>query len=316
MALSPSLASLVVLLAWFTDRLLGEPPARLHPVIWMGTYLRAARRRSAPTLVAGVLAWGAGAVTVLLVSGTAQWLLSVLVGRGLTGYVATIVLGAIALKPLFAWRALRQAGEAVRAAPDLAAARQALGWDLVSRDTSELSAGEVYGATIESLAENLSDSLVAPLLCFVIGGLPLAALYRYANTADAMWGYHTPALERFGKWAARFDDVLNFIPARLTALLLLVACPLAGGDASAALRLWMRDARRTASPNAGQPMSTISGALGVQLSKRGHYCLGAEFPEPSSADVPRALRLCETAAWLAVGVFAGLLIVWGAPWKS
>jgi adenosylcobinamide-phosphate synthase len=312
MVFSPSLASLVVLLAWFTDRLLGEPPARLHPVIWMGTYLRSARRRSAPTLIAGVLAWCAGAVVVLLVSGAAQWLLSAMAGRGLAWYGATCVLGAVALKPLFAWRALRRAGETVRAAPDLAAARQALGWNLVSRDTSDLSAGEVYGATIESLAENLSDSLVAPLLCFVIGGLPLAALYRYANTADAMWGYHTPELERFGKWAARFDDVLNFIPARLTVLLLLLACPLAGKDSRAAWRLWRRDASRTASPTAGQPMSTISGALGVQLSKRGHYCLGAEFPEPGGADVMRTLRLCEAAAWLAVGAFAGLLWVWGA----
>ena len=301
-----------MLLAWFTDRLLGEPPARLHPVIWMGAYLRAARRRSPPTLTTGVWAWGIGAAAVLLVFSAAQWLLIVLAGRGLAWSMAAAVLCALALKPLFAWRALRQAGVAVLAAPSLAAARQALGWNLVSRDTSDLSAGEVYGATIESLAENLSDSLVAPLLCFVIGGLPLAALYRYANTADAMWGYHTPELERFGKWAARFDDVLNFIPARLTAWLLLLACPLAGGDARTAWRLWRRDGRRTASPNAGQPMSTISGALGVQLSKRGHYCLGAELPEPIGADVPRALWLCETAAWLAVGAFAGLLLGWAA----
>ncbi len=306
MALSAALSGLSLWLAWMIDLALGEPPTRLHPVVWMGSYLRAARRRSPPAFVAGALAWCLGAAMVLGAAAGIYWLIGGLAHSD-AGWGA-VLLGAVALKPLFAWRGLRRAGEAVLAAPDLAAARRSLGWNLVSRDTSDLSAGEVYGATIESLAENLSDSLVGPLLYFAVGGLPLAALYRFANTADAMWGYRTPELERFGKWAARFDDVLNLVPSRLAALMLLAACPLAGGNARGAWRLWRRDGRLTASPNAGQPMSTMSGALGVRLSKRGHYALGAEFPEPSAADAQRALRLCEAAAWMAVVGLGGLAI--------
>ena len=182
-----------------------------------------------------------------------------------------------------------------------------LGWHLVSRDTATLSAGEVYSATIESITENLSDSLIAPLFYFVIGGLPLAALYRYANTADALWGYRTAELERFGKAAARVDDLLNLIPARLTALLLVIACLPLHMDWRRAIHVWRRDGMITPSPNAGQPMSVAAGALAVRLGKQGVYDLGAEFALPQQADVQRALRWTTVAAWLGVGFFSLLI---------
>lgn len=273
----------------------------------MGSYLRTARRLSRPTFAAGAAAWLLGATIVLagalVVQAVIVW------AAAYIGAWAAAPLMALALKPLFAWRALRRAAEAVIAAPDLDGARKMLSWHLVSRDTTDLTAGEVYGATIESLAENLSDSLVAPLLYFVLGGLPLAALYRFANTADAMWGYRTAELEWFGKWAARTDDVLNLLPSRLTALLLCIVSPFAGLDACRAWRVWRRDRRLTASPNAGQPMSAMSGALGVNLSKRGHYNLGAQFREPDAGEVRRAIRLCTLTAWLAVLTLAGLSIL-------
>ncbi len=303
-----------LILAWLLDFWPGEPPARLHPVVWMGHYLTAARRLSQPTFTAGAIAWTIGAAGVVAIALAAQVLIGLAAARAGLWAMLAVVLAAIALKPLFAWRALRRAAEAVLSAPGLPAARAALGWHLVSRDTSHLAAGEVYGATIESVAENLSDAFVAPCFWFVLGGLPAAALYRYANTADAMWGYHTPELEWFGKWAARFDDGLNWVPARLTVLLLWIGCWLVRLDAGRAWRLWRRDGRLTASPNAGQPMSTMSGALGVRLTKRGHYCLGAEFREPGAADVKDALRLAEVSAWLALGTFASLLIVRAMVW--
>jgi len=292
-----------IALAWLIDLCWGEPPVRLHPVVWMGTYLRAVRKPLPPTLFAGALAWLLGAVLVLLSAFglhgaiealTHQWPIS-----NLQSPISNLLL-AILLKPLFAWRALRTAAQAVIDAPDLPEARRMLSWHLVSRDTSTLDAGEVYGAAIESVAENLSDSLVAPLFYFLIGGLPLAALYRYANTADALWGYRTPALERFGKVAARVDDLLNLVPARLTALLLVLACGLLRMDWRRALRIWQRDGLTTPSPNAGQPMSVAAGALGVRLGKRGVYDLGAEFRSPIRDDVVRALRWLTVAAWLAV----------------
>jgi adenosylcobinamide-phosphate synthase len=295
---------MTILLSWLLDLAFGEPPARLHPVIWMGRYLQAVRKSSRPAIIHGMLAWLGGAVVVVVVAFIVQWLIALL-SESVSPWLAVVAM-AILLKPLFAWRALLEAARAVLHAPDLPAARRMLSRHLVSRDTSNLSAGEVYGATIESVAENLSDSLIAPLFYFVIGGLPLAALYRYANTADALWGYRTSELERFGKFAARADDALNLIPSRLSALVLCLACPLAGLNIWQACHLWRRDARLTPSPNAGQPMSAASGALGVQLGKRGVYMLGAEFREPTQADVHRALRLITLAAWFAIGLFIAI----------
>ncbi|BCX02716.1 MAG: cobalamin biosynthesis protein CobD [Candidatus Roseilinea sp.] len=285
----------MILIAFLLDALFGEPPTRLHPVVWMGQLLRYMQAHLPRTFIAGAAAWLFGAS---LVTGAA-WLLQSIAGAFLPPMLATVAMG-IMLKPLFAWRALRAAVLEIACAETLDEKRRLLSWHLVSRDTRNLSAGEVNGATIESLAENLSDSLVAPLLYGVVGGLPLAALYRFANTADAMWGYRTPELERFGKWAARADDVLNFVPARLTALLLLAMAQPLGLDARSAWRVWRRDGRRTPSPNAGQPMSVAAGALRVNLTKRGLYSLGSEFPLPDDATVTRALRWTTVTAWVAV----------------
>ncbi|MFC1465520.1 MAG: adenosylcobinamide-phosphate synthase CbiB [Candidatus Brachytrichaceae bacterium NZ_4S206] len=285
----------MILIAFVFDLFLGEPPARVHPVVWMGSFLRYMRARLPRTFFAGASAWLLG--TCLFAGGA--WLLQNAITNVLPPIIAQLAIAAL-LKPLFAWRALREAVLSISNAPTLDEKRRLLSWHLVSRDTRDLSAGEVNGATIESLAENLSDSLVAPLFWFVVGGLPLAALYRFANTADAMWGYRTPELEWFGKWAARADDVLNFVPARLTALLLLaVAWPLQL-DVRSGWRVWQRDGQTTPSPNAGQPMSVAAGALRANLTKRGLYSLGGEFPLPDDANVAQALRWTTITAWAAV----------------
>src|SRR5262249_31646910 len=150
---------------------------------------------------------------------------------------------------------------------------------------------------IESVAENLSDSLVAPLFYYLIGGLPGALAYRAANTLDAMIGYHGE-YEALGKTAARLDDLLNLIPARLSGLLITTAASLGLGDGWSALMTIWRDRARTESPNAGWPMSAAAGALRVRLEKVDHYVLGGEYPDPSPEDVRRAVRLCGGAAAL------------------
>lgn len=268
--------------------LLGEPPTRWHPVVWMGNYLRWARKN-----------WRGTAPGTQRAEGAAGWAVGVGLAVG-SGWAASrlpwYAQGAL-LKPLLARRALFGAVREVAAAlerGDLPEARRLLGWHLVSRDTSELTAAEVAGAAIESLAENLSDSVVAPLLAYRVGGLPLAAAYRLTNTADAMWGYRTPELEDAGKAAARADDLLNLAPARLTAGCALLA---SGG---AGWRAWARDRRNTASPNAGHPMTAFAGALGVRLDKRGVYVLNAAGREPDAADVRRALTLARRTCAAAV----------------
>jgi adenosylcobinamide-phosphate synthase len=159
--------------------------------------------------------------------------------------------------------------------------------------TAELAAA----AAIESLAENLSDSVVAPLLYYALFGLSGAALYRLCNTLDSMIGYHGH-YEYLGKVSARLDDVLNLLPSRLTALLIIGLAPLFGGKRERAWHIWRRDAGKTASPNAGHPMSAAAGALGVQLVKVGHYTLGDNEKAVSPADIKRAERM----VWCVSGV--------------
>jgi adenosylcobinamide-phosphate synthase len=215
---------------------------------------------------------------------------------------------ALCLKPLMAWRMLRSEVLAVEAAlgQSLEAGRARLGW-LVSRDVSQLTAVQVRESAIESLAENLNDSVVAPLFWFAMAGLPGAALHRFANTADAMWGYPGERNGRHwawaGKWAARADDVLSWVPARLTALLL---WPTGHGAA-----LWQA-ARLTPSPNGGWPMGAMALNLGVRLGKPGVYVLNATGRAAQEADVARAVALAWRAVWLAAGALT--LGVAGLAW--
>jgi adenosylcobinamide-phosphate synthase len=164
----------------------------------------------------------------------------------------------------------------------------------VSRPTAELDAEHVASAAVESVAENLTDSLVAPALFFLVGGLGAAAVYRVVNTADAMIGYRRGSLEYFGKAAARLDDLFNLVPARLAGLGVVVGAALAGESGRGALASLRRDRGRTASPNAGWTMSAMAGALGVTLEKPRAYRLGTG-ELPVAADIERALRVFGAA---------------------
>jgi adenosylcobinamide-phosphate synthase len=153
-------------------------------------------------------------------------------------------------------------------------------------------------AAIESIAENLSDSLVAPLFYYVVFGVPGALAYRAINTLDAMIGYHG-RYEYLGRAAAKLDDLANLIPARLTAALLFFAAGLAGASPRAALAIGLRDHARTESPNAGWPMAVMGGALGVELEKVGHYVLGRPAEDPSPEAIRRAIPIARWGAVIA-----------------
>ena len=309
-----------MLVALAVDRIWGEPPARWHPVVGMGAYLGWAGQRIAPlvhvdrafcaadarqqrgTFWRGALAWSAGALGVWLLGWAVVWLLD-----AAPGWLQAVVLGLL-LKPMLAWRMLRDEVAAVEAALDatsggsLAAGRARLAW-LVSREVSALTEDQVRESAIETLAENLNDSVVAPLFWFAVAGLPGAALYRFANTADAMWGYRGERQGRdwswAGKWAARADDALSWLPARLTAGFLALVCG----------ALWWRglakQARQTPSPNSGWPMAAMALALGVRLSKPGVYQLNPGGRSPQAADTARAQQL----AGRVVGLLAALALV-------
>jgi adenosylcobinamide-phosphate synthase len=289
------------------DGVAGDPPARLHPVGAIGSLARALEG-FAPEGAAERRRYGRGVTAGLpLVAALVAWQLSArLSGSG----PRRVAVDAGALSLSFALRTLvGRAGEVEAAlrAGELDEARILLGTHLVSRDTRDLDASEVAAATIESVAENLSDGVVAPWLWYAVGGLPAAWAYRAVNTLDAMWGYRDERWADLGEAAARTDDVLNLAPARLTALALCAAAA-HRGDGARAVRHWRREAGRTASPNAGHPMAAMAGALGVRLGKRGDYVLGEGLREPTHEDIGRA-RVLATEAALVTGAVLGTAVV-------
>ena len=292
--------ALALALAFVLDRALGEPRDRWHPVAWFGSALwpigRWLRGRwPAVAFVGGALAW----LVVAAALGAAAWAAQ----RALLNLPAWLAVPALALllKPSFAWRMLRDEVAAVEAALGLGtqAARVRLA-RLCSRDVSGFGATEIRETAIETLAENLNDSLVAPLFWYALFGLPGALVYRAANTLDAMWGYRG-AWAWAGKWAARADDVLSWLPARITAALLM---PFDWR----ALRV---EARRTPSPNGGWPMGAMALRLGVRLRKPGVYALNADAPPPQPAHAELAQRHAAAAAHAAVALAALAWLVRG-----
>ena len=296
----------VVLLAVALDLAFGDPPNAIHPVAWMGRAIGLGCRglcRGGPIVL--FIAGGALTLVVAAAAGLAGWLLTSLGGAlGLAG----LVLEAMALKSTLALRGLAAAAREVAGAlqgGELAAARTSVGRHLVSRPTATLRPEQVSAAAIESLAENLTDAFVAPLLFYLVLGLPGALAYRALNTADSMLGYREGALEYFGKLAARLDDVANLVPARLAALVLVAA---AARRAPAAWSTMLGDHRRTASPNAGWTMAAMAGALGVTLVKPGAYSLG-RGAEPVGTDIDRALRLLRRAIVLVLVAAITLVLI-------
>jgi adenosylcobinamide-phosphate synthase len=289
------LLPLAMLLALSLDRLFGEPPTWAHPVVGMGRYLglfsdRLLALPPAAAFAGGALAWCLGAVGIGLL---AAWLETALI-LWLQPWRSPLALlgcaGALALllKPMLAWSMLSQEVAAVEAAlqRSLPEGRERLA-RLVSRDTAALGASEVREAALESLAENLNDSVVAPLFWFAIAGLPGAAVYRFANTADAMWGYRG-RWEWAGKWAARADDALSWLPARLIALALLAW-------QGRLLPRLAREAARTPSPNSGWPMAALALRLNLRLAKPGVYALNASGATAMAEDIARGQDLALRA---------------------
>ena len=289
---------IILLLALAIDLSIGEYPRPLHPVVWMGKVaslgLRIAPRRGRWAQ----LIYGAGVVilTIALFTLSAYFLLFYL--RWLNT-VAYVVVAALLLKSTFSlkelWRValkvkrLLEGGNLSRARVEMKA--------LVGRDTGQLDKPHLVSATVESVAENTSDSFVAPLFYFLLFGLPGAIAYRVVNTLDAMIGYHGE-YEYLGKVAARLDDGLNFIPARLSGLLIVAAAYLYRKDGRNAWQVMLADHGNTESFNAGWPMSAAAGALRTRLEKAGHYSLGNANSSLSPQLILPGVRLMVVSALL------------------
>ena len=294
-----------IIIALLIDRHWGEPPAWAHPVVWIGRFLNTVGRTlpdraPAVAFALGALGWLAGAACVAAAYGYTA------IGLAKLPAPLDVALTALLLKPLFALRMLISEVNAVEhslgAGLDCGRARLA---HIVSRDTAQLDAGEIRESALESLSENLSDSVIGPLFWFAVFGLPGAAVYRFANTADAMWGYRG-RWEWAGKFAARLDDLLNLIPARITAVGLLMMSP----NRLRMLRRLPREASMTPSPNSGWPMGALALALNVRLGKPAVYTLNAQGLVPCAADVSKAIRRAHETAWVLAAILAIGMQLW------
>ncbi len=297
----------VIVLAAILDRVLPEPPAVIHPVVWIGrvTGLLVRRRAGAPL---AALSYGAAVVVLVVgVSGFLAWLvMEALMSLGPAAYVLG---GAVLLRTTFTVRGLSAAADKTRRALEedrLDDARESLR-ALVSRDAATLTPPLVAAAAVESVAENTTDSYISPWLAFAILGVPGAVAYRAVNTLDSILGFRGPN-EYLGKTAARLDDLVNLIPARLSALLLLVSGAAMRLPVARAWRGMLRDQRITESPNAGWTMGAAAWLLGIELEKPDHYRLGEGLRDPRPRDIAAIVRLAGYTAvfgaLLAIGVLA------------
>lgn len=300
------------------DLLLGDPAWMPHPVVFMGRCISALEkslRSIFPKTPKGELAGGVILAAVLLL-GTLAFTGLCVWGLGLVHPV----LG-FALQVLWCWQALaakglRQESENVRRALDtgtLDDARKAVS-RIVGRDTAALSREGVIRAAVETVAENFSDGVVAPMFWMLIGGAPLALAYKAVNTMDSMVGYKNDRYLYFGRAAAKLDDAANWLPSRLAALLLVAVAPLTGQNAKRAIAIWRRDRRKHASPNSAQTESAMAGALGVQLAGPASYFgkvhqkpwIGDDTRSIEPEDITRAGWMLYAGSALALVLFCGV----------
>ncbi|MFO6453627.1 MULTISPECIES: cobalamin biosynthesis protein [unclassified Aeromicrobium] len=292
-----------IALGFLLDRALGDP-ARLHPVAGLGRFAATVERVShRDHRLAGIVHHATVVGPLVVGSAAAEGVCRRPWQR--------VLLMAAATWAVLGGRSLVREGETIAAqleCGDLPAARRQV-THLVGRDPSGLDADGVSRAAVESLAENTSDAVVAPLLWGAALGVPGLVGYRAVNTLDAMVGHRSPRYERFGWASARVDDVANLVPARVSAALAVVLAPVVGGRPAEAWQAWRRDARSHPSPNAGPVEAAFAGALGVTLGGVNDYAGRIEDrarmgdgPAPDVADLPRATRLATAVAWAAAGV--------------
>ena len=298
---------LMLLLALTLDLLFGDPPNAFHPVAWMGKVIGLLEKPGLKFRPVWQFLYGVDlTIFAVVLFAIPAWLLL----EYLEDYnsVTFVIVGGILLKSTFSYTTLRKVALKIKCLLDkdkLDEARFELR-ALVSRDTSKLGKPKLVSATVESVAESSGDSFVSPLFFYLIFGVPGAIAFRVVSTLDSMIGYRG-RYEYLGKFASRLDDVLNYIPARLTALMITIA---AFSNRKKAIRTWstaVRDNKKTDSPNAGWPMAAAAGALGIELEKEGQYKLGQPVEELKTSKIEESIDLVRTAliCWVIICLIAG-----------
>ena len=306
----------LILGAMTLDLFIGDPRFLHHPVVYIGTLINWLETILASILDNRYLAGFVLCASVLLVTGSLTWLV-LFVARQLH----PLVYGFVSLYLAYTTLALRQLHLESREVAQLVEAghldeaRRALAL-IVGRDTAHLDDEQILKACIETVSENTSDGVIAPLFYLFLGGPILAMLYKAANTLDSMVGYRDDRYRELGWFSARFDDLMNLVPARLTGLLMIVASFPLGLNAWASLKVMLRDARKPSSPNAGYPEAAAAGALGIQLGGPAVY-FGEAVNKPTLGDPDRKvdiasyramIRLMYVTTFLALAL--GVFLLW------
>ncbi|MDD4335424.1 MAG: adenosylcobinamide-phosphate synthase CbiB [Desulfotomaculaceae bacterium] len=310
---------LYVMTAFLLDLLVGDPALIPHPVVLIGKAIEIlehlSRRISQNPAALKIM----GILTALMIT-AGSWVLTYLLARWVFGinYWAGVILSVWLISTTIAARGLaRAAGEIYLLLQnnDLAEARRKVGM-IVGRDTDQMEPGSVIRASVETVAENIVDAVVAPIFYAFIGGAPLAITYRAVNTLDSMLGYKNERYLNFGMGSARLDDIANYIPARLTGLFLLAAAWILRMSAKGTLQAVLRDASDHPSPNSGIPEAAVAGALGVQLGGINYYngrsSFGAYMGKALTPLAPDHIKQTVRLMYLSscIAVLTGVIILY------
>ena len=290
------------------DILIGDPRSKFHPVVLMGNLISLLEKFLYNASNSNRIKLFKGALLVLIVI-SVNYFIGVIINHYAFLIPHSELIEALVLSFMISPRSLAEAGKELYnflINGDIAQARYKVGW-IVGRDTDKLDEPEIVRATVETIAENTVDGIISPLFFFLIGGLPLAIVYRAANTMDSMIGYKNDKYLYFGRAAARLDDMLNYIPARLTALLFIVSAIILRLDYKNSIAMMTRDANKHPSPNGGYAEATVAGALNIRLGGFNSYFGKMSFREymgePLEVLAPRHIMLTIKMMYTATILF-------------
>lgn len=312
--------AIAAVLAFVIDCVLGDPRASIHPVVLIGKLISFFENWLYDEKSSDKKKFFDGALLMICVLTVCYWVSAGIVCLAEMAHSRYVLIAveAIFLSFMISPRSLSEAGREIRdylVAGDIKNARFKVGW-IVGRDTENLTVGEATRATVETISENTVDGIISPLFFFFIGGLPLAVLYRAANTMDSMIGYKNDKYMFFGRVAARCDDAWNYIPARITGVMLVVVAAVLGYDWRNAWRMMMRDAKKHPSPNGGYTEATVAGALDIRLGGLNYYFgkpsfrtyMGDPINELGPVHITQAIRMMYGATVLFIAIASAVIL--------
>lgn len=302
------------------DKLIGDPRSNWHPVALIGRYIAwiqglLLKEHDSPLRkkLNGLLLWLTITISIYVV--VEYFLLRAYAYFGMWAILIEMLLVSFTITPTSLARDGNELYDLLKA-NNLTKARARVSW-IVGRDTEHLDEGEITRATVETIAENITDGIIAPLFFAMLGGAPLAFFYRAVNTLDSMVGYKNDKYMDFGMPSARLDDVCNYIPARITGWLVVLSAYLLNYDYKRSYEVMLRDSKVHPSPNSGWPEASVAGALGIRLGGTNYYFgresfrayMGDKTKELKAEEIKKVIKIMYTVSWLAAAIFTGVMIV-------